>query len=115
VLFVWALVLLAVGYYLSTFPVYVETSLLYPFGFYERGVMARDYWPLLPYLGWLLLGVILGRTIYKDKKSLIRGKWQGQGTRWLQTLGRYSGPVYFFHIFVYTAVFMLIGWIFNLF
>ena len=114
-LIILALAILAVGYYLRAVPVIVETSLLYPFGFYEAGVSARDYWPLLPYLGWFLLGVILGRTVYRERKSLIRGKWQGQGTRWLQTLGRYSGPIYFFHIFGYTAVFLLMGWILNLF
>lgn len=111
---VCAVLSLALGYALRAAPA-VDTPLLYPFGVAEIGVVASDWWPIFPQLGWLLLGVLLGRTVYRERRSLIRGRWQGQGTRWLQALGRYSGQIYFFHIFVYTAVFLGIGWLLKLF
>ena len=104
-----------IGYYLRYFPVSSDISLLVPFGIRERDVSMRDYWPLFPMLGWMLVGVVLGRKFYTDKKSLWPSALAMRITRPLQWLGRYSGPIYLLHILIYTAVFCGIGWIFNLF
>lgn len=104
-----------VGYYLRWNPVVIESSLLYPFGIYERGLMARDYWPILPMLGWMLLGVLIGRRFYSEKMSLISNEKVTKITRPLQWLGRWSGQLYIAHIFLYTIVFCGIGYFFDLF
>ena len=35
------------------------------------GFSSSDFFPLLPHLGWFLLGACLGRTLYREKKSLL--------------------------------------------
>ena len=52
----------------------VETHLLFPFGFVYPGFSSGDYFPLLPHLGWFMLGSVLGRTLYREKKTLLPGK-----------------------------------------
>lgn len=113
-LLISAVAVILLGWWIAHNAFLSDSMWLLPFGVQQRGVPSTDYWPIFPGLGWLLLGVVLGRTVYREKRSLIPwgDRW---GTRWLQRLGQYSGHIYFFHIFVYTAVFMSIGWIFHLF
>lgn len=40
-------------------------------GFYVPGYPSSDYFPLLPYLGFFLIGGALGRLLYKKRQSLI--------------------------------------------
>lgn len=114
VLLLSSAVIVPLGYWLWFEGVMSRLALLLPFGVQQLGTYSNDYWPLFPYLGWFLIGVVLGRTAYRERKTLLP-KWNGKGTSWLQALGRHSGQIYFIHIFAYTAVFMAIGWIFNLF
>ena len=106
---------LAVGYYLRYFPVYSEYALLYPFGIHETGAPGGDYWPLLPMLGWMLLGVVLGRRIYPGRRSLLPECPAQRWTSPLQFMGRHSGMIYVGHIVIYTVVFCGIGWLFQLY
>lgn len=109
-----ALIAFIIGYYLRYNPIFAETSFLYPFGVYEIGVSARDYWPIFPMLGWLLCGVLVGRKFYFEKKSLFPTCFLNKWTGPLQFLGRHSGKIYVLHIFIYPAVFFGIGWVLNL-
>lgn len=109
-----AIAVLAVGYFLRYYPISVDTALLHPFGFYENGAEVNDYWPIFPMLGWMLLGVLLGRKFYLEKKSLFPKSCLDKLSCPLQFLGRHSGKIYLAHIFLYPGVFFGIGWIFNL-
>ena len=102
------------GYYLRYNPVSSNLSLLYPFGVHEVGAVGRDYWPILPMLGWLLVGVVLGRKYYADKQSLFPNSSMIEITHPFQWLGRKSGQIYLLHMFIYTAVFCGIGYLFGL-
>lgn len=104
-----------IGYYLCFNPVSSEYALLVPFGIHEKDVPVRDFWPLFPMLGWMLVGVVLGRKFYAEKRSRWLHTVAMRATRPLQWLGRYSGFIYLAHIFIYTAVFCGIGWVFDLF
>lgn len=115
VLLAVALPSLVLGYYLRYRPVRVSVPWLYPFGFYEAGAAGRDYWPIFPMLGWLLLGVVLGRHLYAEKKSLLPDCTAAKWLRPLCWCGRYSGAIYVSHIVVYTAVFCGIGYLFQLY
>ena len=42
---------------------------LLPFGFPPANLRMMDYLPLLPWLGFFLVGAAIGRVAYKDKKS----------------------------------------------
>lgn len=71
----WVLVILGIamvgaGLYLDT--VYlVDHPWLIPLGFLYRGFSSSDYFPLLPNLGFFLLGAVLGRTAYAKKQTLL--------------------------------------------
>lgn len=115
ILFLVSAVALAVGYYFRYHGV-TPTALpiFYIFGVPQSGDLSSDYWPILPMLGWFLLGVTLGRKYYPEKKSLIHSPMVEKLTRPLQWLGRWSGVIYVGHIVLYTAVFCGIGYLFHL-
>ena len=110
-----AIPVLIAGYLLRACPVQSTSPLLYPFGVYEIGAPGRDYWPIFPMLGWLLLGTALGRRLYAGRRSLWPGSPAARWTRPLRFLGKHSGVIYVGHIVLYPAVFFGIGWLFRLF
>lgn len=71
----WLLAVL--GLALSVFGLYVyfnirvETEYLFWLGFMYRGFASSDYFPLLPYFGFFLIGAFIGKTLYKKKTSLL--------------------------------------------
>lgn len=109
-----ALLAFVIGYYLRWNPIESDIVLLYPFGIHESGVVSNDYWPIFPMLGWLLCGVVLGRKIYTEMRSRYPDNRLVRYTKLLQFLGRHSGKIYFFHVFIYVIVFCGVGIIFNL-
>ena len=106
---------LLIGYYLEKQAINTHIALLVPFGFFEYGAPMRDYWPVFPMLGWFLIGVILGRKFYSEKKSLFPNQMDQKWHRPLRFFGRHSGLIYCGHMVVYTLVFCSIGHIFNLY
>lgn len=110
-----AVLSLVVGYLLRHYGVYSNLVLLVPFGIREHGVTMRDYWPVFPMLGWFLIGVVIGRHQYIEKKTkypkLESKKWH----RLLCFFGRFSGLIYCGHIVAYTLIFCGIGYIFDLY
>lgn len=73
---VWALALLgiiiiAAGWYLDSSGIRVESRWLFPLGLRYFGFSSGDYYPLLPCLGWFLLGAVLGRTLYRSRQTLL--------------------------------------------
>lgn len=53
-----------------------------------------DYFPLLPYLGFFLLGAVMGKTLYREKKSLLPPL---RGFGFFQFCGRHSLWIYLLH------------------
>ncbi len=71
----WVLPILGIalifyGLYIYEY-VLVQTKNLIWLGFIYPGFASSDYFPLLPNLGFFVLGAFLGRTLYKKKKSLL--------------------------------------------
>lgn len=64
-----AAALIALGHYFDT--IRVASHWLFPLGLRYQGFSSSDYFPLLPGLGWFLLGAFLGRLIYRQRKSLL--------------------------------------------
>lgn len=105
----------AIGYYLRYVGVEpTELPIFYIFGVPQIGDKSTDFWPVFPMLGWFLLGVVLGRKYYPEKKTLIPSPKANKLTKPLQWFGRWSGVIYVSHIVVYTVVFCGIGYIFHL-
>ena len=88
--------LAALGIYLTEwiivdFSGFAWLGLLYP------GYSSADYFPLLPYLGFFLLGAWLGRALYREKKSLLPHWGNNWFFRALQWCGRHSLILYLLH------------------
>lgn len=70
----WALGILGValaaaGFYVQDLR--VDFPWLVPLGIMCRGFASSDYFPLLPNLGFFLLGAVLGLILYRKKQSLL--------------------------------------------
>ena len=93
----------ALGLWMQTLR--VETKWLVWLGLRYDGFATSDYFPLLPFLGFFLLGAMLGRILYREKRSLLPGV---KGPRFLQWVGRWSLPIYMLHQPVLTGLVFLI-------
>ena len=83
----------------------VQTPWLFPLGLCRGDFYSGDYFPLFPYLGWFLLGGALGKTLYREKQSLLPRTWQVAPVRFLCLCGRKSLSIYLLHQPVlYTAI-----------
>ena len=98
---VWVLgvlcaVLIGLGF---RFPdIQVESAWLFPLGLVHQGFVSSDYFPLLPNLGFFLLGSILGRVLYRNKKTLFpQVDPQIPAIRFLGFCGRQSLFIYLLH------------------
>lgn len=109
----WALagfgaVLVAAGWVLRT-QVYINLPVLLPLGFRFYGFASSDYFPLMPNLGYFLLGAALGRKLYAEKKSLWPdGPAESPVVRFFSLCGRHSLGIYLAHQPVLAAMCELI-------
>lgn len=96
------LALAALGLYLDKLIMGFELSTtnryLMPLGLYWRGFASSDYFPLLPHLGFFLMGATLGKTLYKKKTSLMpRVSGKNPIIRALCFCGKQSLWIYLLH------------------
>jgi len=70
VLVVIGIGILIAGYYVSEHMI-VESLYLYPLGFRPGTFSDYEWRPILPNLGYFMMGMVIGPLIYKEKKSLI--------------------------------------------
>lgn len=115
---VFGAALVGVGLWLSIKKVRIDTpaspydirNFLYVFGLPTKDFSSGDYFPLLPHLGWFILGIVLGRLVYKNKVSLMP-KFPSDFflIRFLRFLGRHSLIFYLVHQPVFFGLFWLIG------
>lgn len=109
----WALALIgiaivAAGLYLDTV-MPVDHPWLVPLGFIYPGFVSSDYFPLLPNLGFFLLGAVLGRTVYRNKESLLpKVSQKNPLVRSLCFCGRQSLWIYLLHQPVLAGICMLL-------
>ncbi len=102
------LVLAAAGLYLGTLP-WVSFPWLMPFGLPWRGFISSDYFPLLPHLGFFLIGSALGKSLYRKKETLLpRVNTQNFIIRFLLLCGKHSLWIYLLHQPILSGIFSLI-------
>lgn len=96
--------LLAVGVVLALLGLWlrgqslVETLWLIPLGLTPANFASSDYFPLLPNLGFFLLGSVLGRTAYREKRTLLpRCNADTPALRFLRGCGQHSLWIYLLH------------------
>ena len=56
--------------------------------------VSADYYPLVPWLGIFIYGVVIGKALYKDKKSAFKFSIRSNLISWI---GRYTLPIYIIH------------------
>ena len=92
-----------------------DSSLFLPVGFAIQRIPSQaDYMPLFPWLGVFLLGCVIGRTCYKEKKTLFnRGETMRSVARPVEFIGRHSLIIYLVHqpvvYGILYVIFLLIG------
>lgn len=102
-----AAVMIGLGLYFRTFR--VEATFLFPLGLMPPDFASSDYFPLLPNLGFFLVGAALGQTLYQNKQTLFpRVNDKNILIRFLSFCGRHSLWIYLLHQPVLTAVFELV-------
>lgn len=77
-----------------------EALVFLPVGFDIAGTpWMADYMPLFPWLGVFLIGCVIGRLCYKDKKTMFagRGKVMKAISRPIEFIGRHSLIIYLVH------------------
>jgi len=71
---------------------------LLPLGFMFRGFSSSDYFPLMPNLGYFLLGAAFGKRFYRDRQSLLPQVNTGNPLiRFFCFCGRHSLLIYLLH------------------
>ncbi len=89
-------VLVATGLWFRS--IQVESTWLFPLGLTAKGFTSSDYFPLLPNLGFFLLGAVLGRTLYRKKETLLpKINADSPVLRFLCFCGRQSLFIYLLH------------------
>ncbi len=95
----WLNILLAVILFAGYFPIkdlYTDNYFGLIFGVTPASFASYDYYALIPWLGYVLIGVALGNWIYADNKPLIKRK-PTTPEKALAKAGKYSLWIYLIH------------------
>lgn len=89
---------------------WIETSLFLPFGLMYNGFGSIDYFPLFPYLGMTILGILAYRHFY-EHRSVPKVSFQLKSER-IRWLSRNSLGIYLVHqpliiLLIFTILFIL--------
>lgn len=93
VLAVLALAVILLGHWFETLT--VTSGWLFPLGLTAKTFSSGDYFPLAPHLGWFFLGAVLGKTLYKEKRSRLPERFCQ--TPFFCWCGRHSLLIYLIH------------------
>ncbi|MBQ4302712.1 MAG: DUF1624 domain-containing protein, partial [Oscillospiraceae bacterium] len=107
---VFGLAVVVAGYWLEAQPALVETRLLFPIGLRFPGFTSGDYFPMAPHLGWFCLGIVLGRLLYREKKTRFPGVSDSNSfVRFFCFCGRNSLYIFIIHLPIVGLLMMLIS------
>ena len=110
VLLGFGLAVLALGYWFQFRPVLTESRYLFALGLRYPGFTSGDYFPIAPHLGWFSLGIVLGRSLYAEKKTrLPQVNPETPILRFLRWCGRNSLYIFILHLPIIGAIMMLLA------
>lgn len=105
---IWGCAMCIAGHWLESTTL-VNFPWLVPLGFRYPGFSSSDYFPLLPNLGYFLLGALLGRCLYRKKVTLFpKTNSRCLPLRFLSGCGRHSLLIYLLHQPLITGILALI-------
>lgn len=112
--------LLVIGVALSALGIWfkygvrVDVQYLFPLGLMHPNFASADYFPLLPNLGYFLIGAGLGRLLYPTRRSLLpKVNTQLFPVRFFCFCGRQSLLIYLLHQPILTALVALLTMLFK--
>jgi uncharacterized membrane protein len=82
----------------------VKSNYFFMFGLRNKDFISLDYYPLLPWSFFFVAGILLGKTIYREKKSIFSFQVKDN---FISFLGRHSLLVYLIHQPVILAIMFL--------
>lgn len=85
--------------------IYVDTSLLLPFGFTYPGFMSVDYYPLSPYLAVFILGIVVYKRFYYHNRSLFSFSIEHPMITWVS---KHSLIIYLIHQPILIAIILFV-------
>lgn len=83
----------------------VPKDYLFIFGITSSSFVSSDYYPIFPYFGLFLYGIIIGKTLYNNKRSLFSFVPKDNI---ISRFGKYTLPIYMLHQPVIIAILKLI-------
>ena len=86
----------------------VESPYLFVFGLTAKNFASSDYFPLLPNLGFFLLGAVVGKTLYRKKESFLPALDGKPVIGFFQWCGRQSLWIYLVHQPILNGICMLL-------
>ena len=107
------LILVALGLYCSDLimnrQLIIDSQWLIPLGLFPTNFASSDYFPLLPNLGFFLIGSAIGKTVYKKKESLLpMVRPENCIVRFFSFFGKHSLWIYLLHQPLLAGIFYLI-------
>lgn len=102
------LILVLIGFWLMDGP-QVDYPWLIFLGIRFPGFQTSDYFPLLPYFGFFLLGAVLGKTVYRSGQTLLpKVRETSPIPAFFRFCGKHSLWIYLLHQPLLSGVFYLI-------
>lgn len=110
ILWYLAIAILLLGY--RCMQLTLPTAWLFPFGLVNASFCSIDWFPLLPYTGWYLLGFFAGKQLYTPPVSHLPERLaQHTLSRFLCFCGRHSLMIYLLHQpLLYALLFFVRQW-----
>lgn len=85
-----------------------ENNILAPLGVHNSSFSSGDYYPLIPYLAMFLIGIFLGKLLYKHKRSFFPSI---KKDNFINYTGRHSLIIYMIHQPVLIMIITLIKYL----
>lgn len=107
--FILGLFFIAIGIFLKT--LIFDFSWLVWLGFIPYNFYTVDYFPLLPWLGFVLIGISIGNILYENslRKFVLKDKTSLKIIKITTFLGRHSLIIYFLHQIILITLFTIIS------
>lgn len=84
-----------IGYLIKN--ISINTNLLIFLGLKSRNFSTLDYFPLFPWFGLILIGIFIGKLIYKNRTKSVINEPKIKLFKFLEFLGRKSLFIYLIH------------------
>ena len=108
------ILILSVGIYLLKFPfdnIRDIGNTFFAFGIHDPTFYSSDYYPLIPFLSFVFIGIVIGKVLYSNKESIFPFEI---GANPLSFIGKHSLLLYLIHQPIVLVIVFLVLKLMNL-